>query len=149
MDARSSRSRMKRSQGIPAWVDFATDPCTSKWKTDLALERGRPIRSGKSPREGKRNEALDTKVCATAALHGLISMDCGSIIGTAGERRVGDCRPTKPPRVTRSAKCDKHFDGSRSGFDPLKSRKSLQKGVRQAAEARYPAFEDSGGADEA
>jgi hypothetical protein len=20
----------------PAWVDFATDPCTSKWKTDFA-----------------------------------------------------------------------------------------------------------------
>ena len=23
---------MNRSHGIPAWVDFATDPCTSKWK---------------------------------------------------------------------------------------------------------------------
>jgi hypothetical protein len=25
-----------RSHGIPLWVDFVTDPCTSKWKTDLA-----------------------------------------------------------------------------------------------------------------
>ena len=27
---------MYRSHGMPAWVDFATEPCTSKWKTDLA-----------------------------------------------------------------------------------------------------------------
>ena len=38
---------MKRSQGMPAWVDFATDPCTSKWKTDFAL----PARSSVSRRQ--------------------------------------------------------------------------------------------------
>ena len=36
-----NRWRRKRSQGIPAWVDFATEPCTSKWNTDFAL----PVRS--------------------------------------------------------------------------------------------------------
>lgn len=38
------------------------------------FERGRPIRSWQPRREGERNEALDTYVYATAALHGLISM---------------------------------------------------------------------------
>jgi phage terminase large subunit GpA-like protein len=38
------------------------------------FERGRPIRSWQPRRDGERNEALDTFVYATAALHGLISM---------------------------------------------------------------------------
>ena len=38
------------------------------------FERGRPIRLWQPRREGDRNEALDTTVYATAALHGLISM---------------------------------------------------------------------------
>jgi hypothetical protein len=37
MDTGAERSRMKRSQGIPARVDFVTDPCTLKWTEDFAL----------------------------------------------------------------------------------------------------------------
>jgi phage terminase large subunit GpA-like protein len=38
------------------------------------FEKGRPIRSWQPKRDGERNEALDTFVYATAALHGLITM---------------------------------------------------------------------------
>jgi phage terminase large subunit GpA-like protein len=38
------------------------------------FERGRPIRSWQPKRDGERNEALDTFVYASAALHGLIGM---------------------------------------------------------------------------
>ncbi|CAA7624180.1 phage terminase large subunit family protein [Magnetospirillum sp. SS-4] len=37
-------------------------------------DRGRPIRSWQPKRDGERNEALDTFVYATAALHGLVAM---------------------------------------------------------------------------
>ena len=38
------------------------------------FERGRPIRSWQPKRDGERNEALDTFVYASAALHGMIGM---------------------------------------------------------------------------
>lgn len=50
------------------------------------FERGRPIRSWQPKREGERNEALDTYVYATAALHGLISM--GLRLNEEAERTV-------------------------------------------------------------
>jgi hypothetical protein len=28
---------MKRNPAIPGWVDIATDPCMSKWKTKFGL----------------------------------------------------------------------------------------------------------------
>lgn len=43
-------------------------------KVVTRFERGRPLRSWQLKRDGERNEALDTLVYATAALHGLISM---------------------------------------------------------------------------
>jgi phage terminase large subunit GpA-like protein len=38
------------------------------------FDKGRPVRSWQMKRDGERNEALDTFVYATAALHGLVAM---------------------------------------------------------------------------
>jgi hypothetical protein len=37
---------MKRSQGMPAWVDFATDPCMSNWRSAAGPLLGQPPPAG-------------------------------------------------------------------------------------------------------
>src|ERR1019366_9401915 len=64
---------------MPVCVDFATDPCTSKWKTDLAIRvrssitrrhRGLPERAAAFPLLGERFALAHYAVRKTAALYG-------------------------------------------------------------------------------
>jgi len=73
-------ARLKLSEPGPGTIHFGSDRDADYFRQLTAekvvtrYERGRPIRMWQPKREGERNEALDTMVYATAALHGLITM---------------------------------------------------------------------------
>lgn len=76
-------ARLRLTESGPGFVHFSVErdaeyfrQLTSE-RVVTRFERGRPIRSWQPRRDGERNEALDTFVYATAALHGLISMGLG------------------------------------------------------------------------
>ena len=73
-------ARLKLTEAGPGTVHFGLERDVEYFRQLTAekvvtrYERGRPVRMWQLKREGERNEALDTMVYATAALHGLISM---------------------------------------------------------------------------
>ena len=73
-------ARLRLTERGPGFVHFSADRDAEYFRQLTAervvtrFERGRPIRSWQPRRDGERNEALDTFVYASAALHGLISM---------------------------------------------------------------------------
>lgn len=73
-------ARLRLTESGPGYMHFPQERDADYFRQLTAervvtrFERGRPIRSWQPRREGERNEALDTYVYATAALHGLISM---------------------------------------------------------------------------
>ena len=73
-------ARLKLTDAGPGTVHFGLERDVEYFRQLTAekvvtrYERGRPVRMWQLKREGERNEALDTMVYATAALHGLISM---------------------------------------------------------------------------
>jgi phage terminase large subunit GpA-like protein len=73
-------ARLRLTEAGPGHVHFPLERDAEYFRQLTAervvtrFERGRPIRSWQPRRDGDRNEALDTFVYATAALHGLISM---------------------------------------------------------------------------
>ncbi len=73
-------ARLRLTENGPGFVHFSLERDMEYFRQLTAervvtrFERGRPIRSWQLRREGERNEALDTFVYASAALHGLISM---------------------------------------------------------------------------
>lgn len=73
-------SRLKLTDPGPGTIHFGLERDVDYFRQLTAekvvtrYERGRPVRMWQPKREGERNEALDTMVYATAALHGLISM---------------------------------------------------------------------------
>ena len=73
-------ARLKLTEPGPGTVHFGSDRDADYFRQLTAekvvtrYERGRPIRMWQPKREGERNEALDTMVYSTAALHGLITM---------------------------------------------------------------------------
>jgi phage terminase large subunit GpA-like protein len=73
-------ARLRLTEAGPGTVHFGLERDVEYFRQLTAekvvtrYERGRPIRMWQLKREGDRNEALDTMVYATAALHGLITM---------------------------------------------------------------------------
>jgi phage terminase large subunit GpA-like protein len=75
-------------------------------------DRGRPIRSWQPKRDGERNEALDTFVYATAALHGLVAMGL----------RLNDEAAAMTMLPTRGAPATVNSPVARPALAPIRSR---------------------------
>ena len=73
-------ARLRLTEAGPGCIHFPVERDAEYFRQLTAervvtrFERGRPIRSWQPRRDGERNEAPDTFVYATSALHGLISM---------------------------------------------------------------------------
>jgi phage terminase large subunit GpA-like protein len=91
-------ARLKVEEPGPGFVHFSRslDPAYFRQLTSERVRtrfvKGRPIRSWELRRDGERNEALDTFVYATAALHGLMAaglrLDEATAEGTARAKVV-------------------------------------------------------------
>ncbi len=106
-------ARLRLTESGPGFVHFAMERDTEYFRQLTAervvtrFERGRPIRSWQPRRDGERNEALDTFVYATAALHGLISMglrlnDEAGKLSAAHVRDAEEQKPQAAPMAFRS-----------------------------------------------
>ena len=104
-------ARLKLTEPGPGAIHFGSDRDADYFRQLTAekvvtrYERGRPIRMWQPKREGERNEALDTMVYATAALHGLISMglrlNFEATAMLAAPEKSGDSKPAGRPPVRR------------------------------------------------
>jgi len=104
-------ARLKLTESGPGTIHFGFDRDAEYFRQFTAekvvtrYERGRPARSWQLKREGDRNEALDTMVYATAALHGLISMglrlnfEAAAMLATP--EKSGDGKPVVRPPIGR------------------------------------------------
>ena len=96
-------ARLRLTEAGPGCIHFPVERDAEYFRQLTAervvtrFERGRPIRSWQPRRDGERNEALDTFVYATSALHGLISMglrlneEAGAVL-SAGSHEIANQR---------------------------------------------------------
>ncbi len=102
-------ARLRLTEAGPGCIHFPVERDAEYFRQLTAervvtrFERGRPIRSWQPRRDGERNEALDTFVYATAALHGLISMglrlneEAGAFLAAAEQKKSN--QPLSPAPV--------------------------------------------------
>jgi phage terminase large subunit GpA-like protein len=98
-------ARLRLTEAGPGTIHFGSDRDADYFRQLTAekvvtrYERGRPIRMWQPKREGERNEALDTMVYATAALHGLIAMGLRLNFEAAEMLAASEKTPDSKPMV--------------------------------------------------